>query len=56
MEQKPDQEALFTLDGPDKDGCVWICATQSDWCQNLGSRDKVAEVMSQWLGEIDFEE
>ena len=56
MDDEPEQEALFTLDGPDEDGCVWICATQSDWCQNLGPSDKVAEVLSQWLGTIDYEE
>ena len=56
MDDEPEQEALFTLDGPDEDGCVWICATQSVWCQNLGPSDKVAEVLSQWLGTIDYEE
>ena len=30
MENESEQEALFTLDGPDETGCVWICATQSD--------------------------
>lgn len=46
-----EQEALFTLDRPDEDGCVWICATQSDWCQNLGPRRKVAAVLTQWLAD-----
>ena len=26
------------------------------WCQNLGPAAKVAEVMSQWLGTIDYDE
>ena len=56
MDDEPEQDALFTIDGPDEDGCVWICSTKSDWCQNLGPRAKVAEVLSQWLGSIDYEE
>ena len=40
MDDKPDQEALFEIEGPDEDGCVWICpaAGRDDWCQNLGPR------------------
>lgn len=56
MDDEPEQEALFTLDGPDDDDCVWMCTTKIDWCQNLGPSDKVAEVLSQWLGSIDFQE
>ena len=54
----PEQGALFEIEGPDEDGCVWICsaAGRADWCQNLGPRDKVAEVLSEWLGSIDFSE
>jgi hypothetical protein len=35
--------------------CVWIHSTdpRSPWTQNLGPRDKVAEVLSQWLASID---
>lgn len=51
MDDGPGQEALFTLDGPDEDGCVWICATKSDWCLNLGPRDKVAEALARWLSK-----
>ncbi|GAC1585996.1 MAG: hypothetical protein NVS3B5_20310 [Sphingomicrobium sp.] len=49
------QDALFEIEGPDEDGCVWICSSagRDDWCQNLGPHDKVAEVLSQWLGSID---
>jgi hypothetical protein len=51
----PEQAALFQIEGPDEDGCVWICSAKGRdvWCQNLGSRDKVAEVLSQWLASID---
>lgn len=58
MDDDPDQEASFEIEGPDDDGCVWICsvADRNDWCRNLGPRDKVAEVLSQWLGSIDYGE
>jgi hypothetical protein len=50
----PEQEARFYIEGPDERGCVWMHrASSSDpWAQNLGSSDKVAEVLSQWLGSI----
>ncbi|HEV2816136.1 MAG TPA: hypothetical protein VGW40_02795 [Allosphingosinicella sp.] len=56
-ETEPAQEALFEIEGPDEDGCVWICspAGRDVWCQNLGPRDKVAEKLADWLGQIDFE-
>lgn len=52
----PPQEATFNIEGPDEDGCVWICSTEGRdvWCRNLGPKDKAAEVMSQWLGSIDY--
>ena len=58
MQDEPEQEALFELQGPDEDGCVWACspAGRDVWCQNLGPVDKVAAVMSQWLGTIDYDE
>ena len=58
LDDLPDQPALFEIEGPDEDGCVWICSTagRDDWCQNLGPSDKVAEVLSQWLGSIDYGE
>jgi hypothetical protein len=54
----PNKVALFEIEGPDGDGCVWICSAggQDVWCQNLGPRDKVAEKLAQWLSEIDFGE
>jgi hypothetical protein len=55
MEDEPDQDALFELEGPDEDGCVWICSAKGrdDWCRNLGPAKKVAEVLSQWLASLD---
>ena len=52
---EPEQDALFYIEGPDERGCVWIHGTNScdSWSQNLGPCRKVAEVLSQWLGEID---
>jgi len=58
MEDELEQEALFYIEGPDERGCVWIHGTNSNdpWTQNLGPCRKVAEVMSQWLGSVDFDE
>lgn len=55
MEDEPEQDALFEIEGPDEDGCVWICspAGRDVWCRNLGPRDKVVEALSQWLASID---
>lgn len=48
MDDEPVQEALFQIEGPDDDGCVWACSTEGRdvWCANLGPQDKVAEVLS----------
>jgi hypothetical protein len=57
VEHEPEKEALFEIEEPDDDdGCVWICsaAGRDMWCQNLGPRDKVAEVLSRRLGSIDY--
>ena len=53
-----EQDALFQIEGPDEDGCVWACSPEGRdvWCQNLGPVGKVAEVLSQWLGTIDYDE
>ena len=55
---EPEQGALYQIEGPDEDGCVWACspAGRDVWCQNLGPTQKVAEVLSQWLGSIDYDE
>ena len=54
-ENEPEQGALFQIEGPDEDGCVWICSSEGRgvWCENLGPREKVAEVMSEWLNAIE---
>ena len=58
MENELRQEALFELQGPDEEGCVWACSPEGRdvWCTNLGPTARVAEVMSQWLGSIDNDE
>jgi len=59
MEHEPAQDALFGLEGPDDDGCLWACSPDGSpdvWCQNLGPAEKAAEVMPQWLGSIDYDE
>ena len=55
-DQELEQEALFQIEGPDDDGCVWACspAGRDVWCQNLGPTVKVAEVLAGWLESIDF--
>lgn len=46
----------FELRGPDENGDAWICSSKGrdDWCHNLGPYEEAAEVMSQWLGSIDY--
>ena len=55
MENEPEQEALFYIEGPDEDGCVWIYGanTSDPWARNLGPCRKVAEVWSQWLHALE---
>jgi hypothetical protein len=55
MDDEPEQEALFYIEGPDERGCVWMHGTSSadPWAQNLGPAVKVAEVLSQWLASLD---
>lgn len=55
MDDEPEQEALFYIEGPDEDGCVWIygASTGDPWAQNLGPWPKVAKVMSEWLASLD---
>nr|WP_294169968.1 hypothetical protein [uncultured Sphingomonas sp.] len=54
-DDEAEQDALFQIEGPDEDGCVWACSNEGRevWCRNLGTAEKVAEVMSQWLGSYD---
>ena len=53
-EPESEQAALFEIEGPDEDGCVWACAPQGPevWCRNLGPKDKVVEVLLRWLAEV----
>jgi hypothetical protein len=55
MNDEPEQEALFEIEGPDEDACVWIHGTdpRDPWTQNLGPRDKVVEALSSWLSSLD---
>ena len=53
------RDALFRIEGPNEDGCVWICSPEGSshvWCENLGPKEQAAQVMSQWLGSIDYDE
>lgn len=52
----PAQGALFKLEGPDEDGCDWICSAEGRdvWCQNLGPAAPAATTMANWLGSVDF--
>jgi len=49
------QEALFDIEGPDEDNCVWICSSQGRevWCHNLGPGEKLIQKLSQWLAKQD---
>ena len=53
----PEQDALFCIEGPDEEGCVWICSAKGRdvWCRNLGPAPKVAETLFQWLNEQGLE-
>jgi hypothetical protein len=35
---EPEQDALFQIEEPDADGCVWACSNEGRevWCRNLG--------------------
>jgi len=58
MTERPEQDAQFVIEGPDEDGCVWICSSEGReaWCANLGPKDKAAELFSDWLGQVDYQE
>jgi hypothetical protein len=49
---EPEQDALFDLEGPDEDACVWL-HTHDGTSVNLGPAEKVAEKLSQWLASYD---
>ncbi|MGI8706499.1 MAG: hypothetical protein ACR2JJ_12060 [Sphingomicrobium sp.] len=56
MEEEPEQEAPFEIQGPDEDGRVWIVSTNpaQPWGFNLGPKDLVAEQFTQWLDSINY--
>lgn len=56
MEEESVQGALFRIEGPDEDGCVWICSPggREIWCQNLGPTEAVAEALTNWLSALDW--
>lgn len=58
MDNDPEQGALFEIEGPDDDSCVWLVSGTGEDAVvvNLGPRNAVAEKMAQWLCEIDFGE
>lgn len=35
MQDEPEQGALFEIEGPDEDGCVWLCNEHGQRCFNL---------------------
>jgi len=52
------QEGLLYVEGPDERGCVWAHGADSrhPWARHWGTEDKVAEILSQCLGSIDYDE
>lgn len=46
---------MIKIEGPDEDGCICACSPdgRDAWCQNLGPKDNVVDVLSQWLAAID---
>jgi hypothetical protein len=57
-DDEPEQEALFEIEGPDEDSCVWLVSGKGESAVvvNLGPREAVAEKLANWLAEIDFDE
>jgi hypothetical protein len=45
------QRALFEIEGPDEDGCVWLHA--GNMTVNLGPKGAVAERLYAWLASIE---
>ena len=53
----PEQEALFYIEGPDERGLRLDSPSQLRRPRaHLGPCHKVAEVLSQWLGSIEYDE
>ena len=46
MDHQHEGNVLFSLQGPDEHGCVWISSTAMfGWRHNVGPADKAAEVL-----------
>jgi hypothetical protein len=53
MDDQPEGNARFSVQGPDVNGCVWISSTAIiGWQHNLGPADKAAEILSKWLASL----
>jgi hypothetical protein len=52
------EDAPFQLEGPDRDGFVWICSSEGRevWCHNLATVEQVREVFATFLVSIDRDE
>ena len=50
----PDQGALFEIEGPDEDSCVWLVSGEGEEAVvvNLGPRPAVADKLAEWLASI----
>jgi hypothetical protein len=46
-----EQGALFQVEGPDEDGCVWLHA--GNMTVNLGPKDAVAAIFYSWLASVE---
>lgn len=46
-----EQGALFHIEGPDEDGCVWLHS--GNYTINLGPKYAVADRFATWLGDIE---
>ena len=54
MEARSRQDHLFSLTGPNEDGCVWISSTVAlGWQHNVGPADQVAKILSKWLASFE---
>ena len=49
-----EQGALFEIEGPDEDSCVWLVSGEGEDAivVNLGPRQAVAEKLARWLASI----
>jgi hypothetical protein len=58
MNDEPEQDAIFEMEGADEDSCVWLLySTDADAVVvNLRPTDAIAPKLTQWLAEIDFSE